>query len=124
MAILDGERIGFLAADPQCRIEGNVPDELAVCRSLEEGGEVSHRILVSDQDPSGEEGTLLLRPKNVIAGIGCRKGISSEQLETSLTEVLARHGLVPEQLEAVASIDLKKEEPAFWPWRRSTGSLL
>lgn len=112
-AILEGERIGFLAEDPQCRIEGNVPDELAVCRSLEEAEKFSHRILVSDQDPSGEEGTLLLRPKNVIAGIGCRKGISPEQLEMGLTEIMEQHGFVPDQLEAVASIDLKKEEPAI-----------
>lgn len=112
-AILEGERIGFLAEDSQSCMEGTVPGELAVCRSLEEAEKFSHRIIVSDRNLSGEDGTLLLRPKNVIAGIGCRKGISPELLERGLIEILDRHGLVPEQLEAVASIDLKKEEPAI-----------
>ena len=64
-------------------------------------------------DDGKKEGTLLLRPRNIIAGIGCRKGIDAELLETGLRDVLQVNGLEPEQICMLASIDLKKEEPAL-----------
>ena len=57
-----------------------------------------------------KEGFLLLRTRNIAAGIGCRKGISEEVLEQGLKEVLKEYGLEMEQLCGLASIDLKKEE--------------
>ena len=57
-----------------------------------------------------KEGFLLLRTRNIAAGIGCRKGVSEEVLEQGLKEVLKEYGLEMEQLCGLASIDLKKEE--------------
>ena len=63
------------------------------------------------RNPDAEkEGFLLLRTRNIAAGIGCRKGVSEEVLEQGLKEVLKEYGLEMEQLCGLASIDLKKEE--------------
>ena len=63
------------------------------------------------KNPDAEkEGFLLLRTRNIAAGIGCRKGVSEEVLEQGLKEVLKEYGLEMEQLCGLASIDLKKEE--------------
>lgn len=53
---------------------------------------------------------LELVPKNIVAGIGCRRGTTLEELEQGLSEVLEENHLSPEQICLVASIDLKKDE--------------
>lgn len=112
-AVLEGERIALYSEYRECQSTGRIPDEIHLCESWEEAVTFSHRILVADSPRQPEEGTLLLRPGNVVAGIGCRRGISEEILESGLRSVLAEHGLVMEQVRALASIDLKKDEPAL-----------
>ena len=113
-AVLEGEKIAFCPEYQGCRIEGAVPDELVLCGSREEAARFRYRIIVADEI-SGEkkDGALLLRPRNVTAGIGCRRGISGELLKKGLESILEENGLKPDQLECAASIDLKKEEPAI-----------
>ena len=53
---------------------------------------------------------LELAPQNVIAGIGCRRGTTLEELEQGLSEVLSENHLDPRQICLIASIDLKKDE--------------
>ena len=112
-AVLEGEKIALFPEYPECQIQGKIPGEICLCGTWEEAASFPHRILVADRNRRPEEGTLLLRPKNVVAGIGCRRGIAEEVLESGLQGVLAEHGLVMEQVQALASIDLKKEEPAL-----------
>lgn len=57
--------------------------------------------------------TLVLVPNIVTVGIGCRKGISAAQVEKALFDTLGRFGVSPRALRAVASIDLKKNEPGI-----------
>lgn len=115
-AVLEGERIAFWPDYQGCRIMGEIPEELILCRSGQETEQYRYRIIVTDRDSCEYKaemaGTLILRPENIIVGIGCRRGIRAELLEQGLADILAEHGLVPEQIEAVASIDLKREEPA------------
>ena len=56
---------------------------------------------------------LLLIPRAVTLGIGCRRGIAAESLETAWQSLLQRTHLAPEAVRAVRSIDLKKEEPGL-----------
>ncbi len=112
-AVLEGERIALFPEYPGFYIKGNIPREICLCKTWEEAVSFPHRILVADRSRSPEKGTLLLRPRNVAAGIGCRRGISEELLESGLKSALAEQGLVIEQVKALASIDLKKDEPAL-----------
>lgn len=112
-AVLGGERVALCAENQECQITGEIPQEICLCGTWEEASAFSHRILVSDGDRRVEKGTLLLRPKNVVAGIGCRRGIAEELLESGLKHVLAEHGLMIEQVKTLVSIDLKKDEQAL-----------
>lgn len=111
-AVLDGEKIAFFVS-PEIRISGTLPEELVLCREREEAGKFRCKILVADSDSMPGNGGLLLKPKNVIVGVGCRRGIREEVLEDGLHRVLGQHGLELDQVEALASIELKKEEPAL-----------
>ena len=122
-AVLEGEKIAFCVAYPDFRIEGRIPEELVMCDDPAEISAYRYRILVADrcevperctgQKNDGQGGTLLLKSGNVIAGIGCRKGIQLETLRSGLESVLKENGLELDQVERIASIDLKKEEPAL-----------
>lgn len=53
---------------------------------------------------------VVLRPRNIIAGVGCRKGKSKEEICAALTQSLQASGISPHSLRALATVDLKKEE--------------
>ena len=115
-AVLEGERIALYIEETDCTVQGSVPDSVVLCAARGEAERYRLRIVIAGRfagDDGKKEGTLLLRPRNIIAGIGCRKGIDAELLETGLRDVLQVNGLEPEQICMLASIDLKKEEPAL-----------
>lgn len=67
------------------------------------------------------DSVLWLVPQTVVLGIGCRKGIDIEALET----IFQASGIIPQSVCAVASIDLKAEEAGLqafcerhgWPFQ-------
>lgn len=76
------------------------------------------------KSPDAEkEEFLLLRTRNIAAGIGCRKGVSEEVLEWGLQEVLKEYGLEMAQLCGLASIDLKRKKPGFCNCQKNIKSL-
>ncbi|ABO51214.1 cobalamin (vitamin B12) biosynthesis CbiG protein [Desulforamulus reducens MI-1] len=59
------------------------------------------------------EPRLMLRPKNLVAGVGCRKGVSGEQIVTAVKGAfrLADYSLL--SLKSLATVDLKMQEPGL-----------
>jgi cobalt-precorrin 5A hydrolase len=53
---------------------------------------------------------LQLVPKNIILGIGCRKGISVTEVEDAISYALEKLQLRRESIKALATVDLKKKE--------------
>lgn len=76
-----------------------------------EGGPVG--ICVSWQKRQPFETTLLLVPKVVRLGVGCRRGTSRSAIGALVDQVLHENGIHPEAVKAAASIDLKKDEPGL-----------
>ncbi|MDW6005194.1 cobalt-precorrin 5A hydrolase [Vibrio mangrovi] len=54
-----------------------------------------------------------LIPKRLVAGIGCRKGVSSQQLLTLFEQQIQELNIHPLALVVVGSIDIKRDEPAI-----------
>lgn len=59
---------------------------------------------------------LILRPKEYVIGMGCRKGKEPEKIAAFIRETLEQYGISPEQIYALASIDVKSEEPGLCQW--------
>lgn len=57
-----------------------------------------------------EAAELLLQPKKYVLGVGCKKDTDSAKLEAFLKKILEEQGIAIEQIAALASIDVKKEE--------------
>lgn len=66
-------------------------------------------ILISS-DTKDKNGTLILRPRPYILGIGCKKGKSADEIEGFAKEVLKKKKIPLKYLSCIASIDLKKDE--------------
>lgn len=65
--------------------------------------------------PSGQpfEHTLHLVPQDLVIGMGCRSGTSPEQLYEYVRNVFEQQGWSLYRIRAVASIDVKQEEPGL-----------
>ena len=57
--------------------------------------------------------TLYLTPQCIYAGIGCKKNVPTQQMEAFVRSMCESSGIDPEALAGIASIDVKKEEPAI-----------
>lgn len=56
---------------------------------------------------------LMLRPCNLVAGVGCRKGVSREQVVSAVKAGLKMGGFSILSLKAIATVDLKMQEPGL-----------
>ena len=96
-------------------IKGEAPGELKVQHSSDAelfGSSEANAVLISP-DQTAEGAPLQLIPRCIIVGMGCRRGKSCEQLKAFAVETLEELGLRREGVAALASIDVKKEEPGL-----------
>ena len=59
------------------------------------------------------EKVLVLRPKMLVAGMGCRRGVTREALEEHLRQVFQTQGFSVNSLSKIVSVDLKADEPGL-----------
>jgi cobalt-precorrin 5A hydrolase len=64
---------------------------------------------------------LKLRPRNLVAGMGCHKGTPAEELVEFIKQIFQQEGLSLLSLKALATIEAKKEEPGLQKAARSLG---
>lgn len=100
-ALLDGEAVGFRSEFP---VVGELPAGISCNADAEYGIEIAF----TSVNPFPI--TLHMIPRVIVAGIGCRKGISADMLEHRLRGELSRIGVPIEAVGIVASIDIKAEE--------------
>ena len=108
--VLEGEKIGFYCEYPVC---GRLPEEINLCEELEQLSAYSYGIAVTKQnrnDLKVSPGILRLLKKDIILGIGCRRGVDQDQLEEQIRTVLHKHHIDWKQVSLLASIDLKRDE--------------
>lgn len=74
-------------------------------------GEGPAAVLVTNRKLSfpGRE-ILFLRPRNLVVGIGCRRGVAADTLWKALLGVFDDHGLTMKSIRALATVDIKSEE--------------
>lgn len=104
-ALLEGKQVGLCADFP---IDGALPHGLRFA----ENGPLGICI-----DGEGVKSpfacTMNLIPRRLVAGMGCRKGVSAKTLENMLLKAVADIGESAENLAWIASVDIKREEPGL-----------
>ena len=56
---------------------------------------------------------VLFRPRTLIAGMGCRRGVPVAELEELLVNTFEDHNLAVRSLRCIATAELKQEEPGL-----------
>lgn len=116
-AILEGRRV-FVAdrnAKRVKRIKGAFKGVFTCCGTMPKRlGEREAALLITSRLvvlPAGIlERTLLLRPKEIVAGIGCGKGVPKAEIKKALTQAFTGAGLSTLSIKTIATIDIKKNE--------------
>jgi cobalt-precorrin 5A hydrolase len=100
-AVIDDEKIGFSSDYPH----SSLPDELTAFGICRTGIYVGH-----DMNAKPFEITLRLVPKNIVLGIGCKKGTPEEVIEKAVSETLERYRFNVGMISEICTIDIKKNE--------------
>ncbi len=70
-------------------------------------------IWVTDRALDANEGALGFRPKSLVLGVGCERGVSLEAIEQGLEIFLQQHGYTGASIDTLASVNVKADEPAL-----------
>jgi cobalt-precorrin 5A hydrolase/precorrin-3B C17-methyltransferase len=89
------------------KLTGDAPFLAAWGYPIDPEGTIAVR--VTDQAVAG----LAYHEKRLVAGLGCERGASADEVIGLVTATLAEAGLAPQGLAALASIDIKADEPAL-----------
>lgn len=104
--LLKGEAIHIKSDYP---IQGNVPNNVQINDLGDSNNDydviISHKNFEND-----DKDVLLLVPKIITVGIGCRKDINFENIEKSILNILKKENYHILSLNAIASIDKKANE--------------
>jgi len=87
-------------------------------------------LIASDRElqephPAHWENAVIYRPKSLVLGLGCDRGIAFDVLERGVASILASHKLSAKSVKEIATVAKKSDEPAFlelserrgWPLR-------
>jgi cobalt-precorrin 5A hydrolase len=97
--------------DPYGLLAGKIPARL-IRQSAPENPDAPC-IIVDDRIRTTGRHALVLRPRILFAGIGCNRGTEMSEIRGLLKKVCAQHGLSIQSIRAIATIDLKKDEPGI-----------
>lgn len=121
-AVLSGQKIGVWiepGSDQKISFTDMESIDVKLCESMDEFRRYEYGIVISESrkgkelPEQGKVCCLHLLFRNLVVGIGCRKGTSCEVIKTGVRECLKESGLSEAQIRAVVSIDLKAQEPGL-----------
>ena len=122
-AVINGQPIGIWqgAGEPGWWPDGKpLPGNIAVYATLEDLAASACATALIISDTTGDLETLLAdkitvvyRPRSLVIGMGCRRGVPVEELESLLAEALRENGLSAECLAEIATAEIKRGEPGL-----------
>ncbi len=108
-ALVNGGRVGLYA-------EYRLPEipRGFILMEEQDGPPVDWKVLITGRNLTPQGGrTLYLRPRNLVVGIGCRKGAGAGEILDSIRESLKILDKSPLCIKSLATVDLKAGEPGL-----------
>lgn len=130
-AVINGEDVAVCqeAGEPNWWPEGKpLPAHIVPFDRLEEaqGSGCQYLLLITDRTalPVGcasspnrllhfSGGVVVYRPRSLVVGVGCRRGVDIEHLQELLKSTFADHGLSPRSIRCLATATVKEDEPGI-----------
>lgn len=105
-----------------------LPEGVSYATSLEGVDPRAYEILLIASDrmlerthPEHFARAVVYRPKSLVLGLGCDKATPPELVERGVRRLLEKQGLALASVRAIATIDLKRDEPALTALNRKFG---
>lgn len=98
-ARIEGDAIFDIASDPQGGVE----------------------LVVTEAPVAGGPKRLVYHPQTYVLGVGCARNAPVEELRSSVEDTLRDAGIAPGAIAAIATLDLKADEPAVNALARAFG---
>jgi len=122
-AVINGQPIGIWqgAGEPGWWPDGKpLPENIAVYATLGDLATSACGTALIISDTTGNLETLLAdkitvvyRPRSLVIGMGCRRGVPVEELESLLAEALRENGLSAKCLAEISTAEIKRGEPGL-----------
>jgi cobalt-precorrin 5A hydrolase len=121
-AVVNGEPVGIFHQVGETEwwpTDQPMPPNVTTYASLEAPTEAScaAALIISDQrspwaghDSQPEAPVVMYRPRTLVAGMGCRRGVPMAELEEILVDTFESHNLALGSLRCIATAELKQEE--------------
>lgn len=123
-AMLRGVTV-YLFTDWPASVFGNLPGFclLPLSRLGSAGAGQGCRAIITHwlRLPGVTEQDLMLRPKNLCVGVGCRRGVPADQIRAAIDQVFSGFNLSPASLAQLASIEQKQDEEGLIGAARQLG---
>ena len=113
-----GENIEFISsAEKTAELTEGTAEEIRLNQLQKKKGFslifTNHKISYLDLLAEQSKDILQMIPRNIIIGIGARRNIKAEKVEQAINRVQQELDLRKESLKALATVDLKQEEPGL-----------
>ena len=99
-AVLDGEKTGIVSEYGYVGLH----------RDISEDKECRTGLYIGSKDIKPFPVTLRLLPKNIVLGIGCKRGTECETIEKAVVSALKKADITLERVTAIATADIKANE--------------
>ncbi len=93
----------------------NIGGELPPDFEVEDDPALADLIISNRRQP---DHTAVLCPKNIILGIGCNRGVKTQDIESAVAEICRELNLLRPAIDGLASIDLKADEEGLLDFAR------
>ncbi len=107
--IVNGERVGILSRN---HLKMKLPHNVVVINNNSDIEGLKGIIQITNENGAitNKVDTVLLRPRNIIIGIGCKKGKTEEEIIRAVRISLDRVNKSELSIKHIATIDVKKDE--------------
>jgi precorrin-4 C11-methyltransferase len=121
LALVNGEPVAIVQeiGQPGAWLdERDLPANVTFARAVAALPQHSFKYLIRITDRSSGGATVAeqamhFRPRSLVLGLGCERGISVDALEDGLERFLAKHQFARASIGTIASLDLKSDEDAI-----------
>ena len=111
--VLSGDKVRIFS---EIEIDGMIPEELILTDDPKEAD-----IILGNRVYEGIKDSLILIPRRLVLGIGCRAGISLKNLESRFLRMIEEKEIHPEGIGMAASIERKAGEAGLLQFCRQRG---
>ncbi|MBI3810223.1 MAG: precorrin-3B C(17)-methyltransferase [Nitrospirae bacterium] len=123
-ALVNGERVALIqeAGERAWQQREDVPSNLHLYDSIDayaahaESPAATPVVLITDrkiEDRRFSENTVYFRPKTLVVGIGCERGVTLDEVEAAVRKTLDRHDLAFASIRNLATVSIKQDEAAL-----------